>query len=415
MNGTVAPTHQVRYVRPPLYPKQEAALFCDARYSVVEASTKSGKTVGCIVWLHEQAALYGGVNRHYWWIAPIKRVAKIAFRRLKAYLPPGSYTANETEATITLANGSVLVFLGAEDPDTLYGEDVYAAVVDEATRIKAESWHAVRSTLTATQGPVRIIGNVKGSRNWAYKMARRAESGRPNMHWARLTVWDAVEAGIFPESEAIDAKETLPESVYRELYLAEPADDGDRFIQVEKIGTVEDWPRHAKVCRVWDFAVTDESAGGDPDYTVGAKLAFDGRRTFIIDIIRERYSPEKSTALVQRTAIADGPTCSQLIEEEKGAAGKIMVDLFKKMLAGVEEPTGRVHPAPVTGQKPVRAYHFAADCNDGNVSMVYGKWNNAFIEEADDFPSGDHDDQIDACAHGYNFLRPNLKARVRWL
>ena len=51
------PLPQVEYERPRLYAKQEAAIFADTRYSVIEASTKSGKTVGCIVWLHEQAAL----------------------------------------------------------------------------------------------------------------------------------------------------------------------------------------------------------------------------------------------------------------------------------------------------------------------------------------------------------------------
>lgn len=411
-----APAHEIRYERPPMYPKQERAIFADTRYSVIEASTKSGKTVGCIVWLHEQAALYGAPNRHYWWIAPIKRVARIAFRRLKSYLPVGTYSANETEMSITLANGAVIVFLGAEDPDTLYGEDVYAAVVDEATRIKAESWHAVRSTLTATQGPVRIIGNVKGSRNWAYKLARRAETlGAPRFHYAKLTVWDAVEAGIFPEEEAVDARETLPDAVFKELYLAEPSDDGDRFINTQAIAVVEDWPRTAKQARVWDFAVTEEGKQVDfePDYTVGLKLAFDGRRTFIIDVIRQRSSPETITELVRRTAQADGTACAQVIEEEKGAAGKMMVELFRKMLANVK--SGRVHPAPVTGQKAVRAFHFASDCNDGNVMLVQGDWNTAFLDEADDFPDGVHDDQIDAAAHGYNFLRPNLTPRFRWL
>ena len=228
----------VDYERARMYPKQQDAIFTDERYSVVEASTKSGKTVGCICWLHEQAALHGALNRHYWWIAPIKRQSRIAYRRLKAFLPVGSFGANETEMSITLRNGAVHVFLGAEDPDTLYGEDVYAAVIDEATRVKAESWYAVRSTLTATQGPIRIIGNVKGSRNWAYKLARRAEAGAPNMHYAKLTVWDAVEAGIFPEEEALDAKEMLPDSVYRELYMAEPADYGERMIQIERIAIV---------------------------------------------------------------------------------------------------------------------------------------------------------------------------------
>ena len=284
---------EVEYQRPALYGKQEAAIFAPERYSVIEASTKSGKTLGCIVWLHEQAALYGGPNKHYWWIAPIKRQARIAFQRLRAYLPDGSFTAKSSpDMEIVLRNGAVIVFLGAEDPDTLYGEDVHAAVIDEATRIRRESWWAVRSTLTATQGPVRIIGNVKGSRNWAYKMARRAEGGAANHHYARLTVWDAVEAGIFPEDEALDAKEALPEAVYKELYMAQAADDGDQFFKVERIGLVEDWPRSARQARIWDLATTEEGEAFDPDYTVGLHMAVEGDTTYIIDVIgfRSRFS-----------------------------------------------------------------------------------------------------------------------------
>ena len=45
----------IECTRPPLYAKQKAAIFCDERYAVIEASTKSGKTYGCIVWLFERA------------------------------------------------------------------------------------------------------------------------------------------------------------------------------------------------------------------------------------------------------------------------------------------------------------------------------------------------------------------------
>ena len=31
----------------------------------------------------------------------------------------------------------------------------------EASRAREEAWHALRSTLTATRGKVRVIGNVK--------------------------------------------------------------------------------------------------------------------------------------------------------------------------------------------------------------------------------------------------------------
>ena len=90
---------------------------------------------------------------------------------------------------------------------------------------KEEAWFAVRSTLTATQGPVRIIGNVKGRRNWAYRLARRAESGEPNMGYHKITAQDAIDAGVLAEMEVQDAKSVLPSTVFQELYLAEASDD----------------------------------------------------------------------------------------------------------------------------------------------------------------------------------------------
>lgn len=224
---------EIEYERPWLYPAQQAAIFdckdsrgVPARYGVIEASTKAGKTVGCMAWLVEQAIMHGGINRNFWWVAPVYPQAKIAFRRIKTGLPKHLFIANESELTIKLlAIGSTIWFKTAEKPDNLYGEDVYAAVIDEASRCREESWIAVRSTLTATKGPVRIIGNVKGRANWHYRMARKAESGESNHAYAKLTAYDAVAGGVLSQSEIDDAKRVLPESVFRELYLAEPSDD----------------------------------------------------------------------------------------------------------------------------------------------------------------------------------------------
>src|SRR6516162_11922118 len=212
------------FVRPKLYPKQLEAIYAPERYSLIEASTKSGKTVGCMVWLAEQAWL-GKPGNEFWWIAPIYEQARIVFRRLSRGLTRNTFIANQAECSITLANGAVLRFKGADNPDSLYGEDVHAAVIDEATRVKEDAWHAVRTTLTATRGKVRIIGNVKGRRNWAYRLARRAEAGEPDMHYARITAYDAIQAGVLAQSEIDDARSQLPQSVFRELYEAEPSDD----------------------------------------------------------------------------------------------------------------------------------------------------------------------------------------------
>jgi hypothetical protein len=132
-------------------------------------------------------------------------------------------------------NDTYIWFKGAENSDGLYGEDVYAAVIDEGSRTREESWHAVRSTLTATRGPIRIIGNVKGRKNWFYNLARKAESGEPGMTYAKVTAWDAVKAGILDEGEIKDAQRQLPEHVFKELYLAEASEDGSNPFGMEFI------------------------------------------------------------------------------------------------------------------------------------------------------------------------------------
>ena len=56
---------------------------------------------------------------------------------------------NNSNLSITIPNGATIWFKGGDKPDSLYGEDVYGAVIDEASRCKEEVWSAVRSTITA--------------------------------------------------------------------------------------------------------------------------------------------------------------------------------------------------------------------------------------------------------------------------
>ncbi len=215
----------IEYIRPNITDYQEKALFGNERYAMIEASTKTGKTVGCIVWLIEQTMkLRRGQNT--WWVAPVSSQANIAFKRAMIFLPRSMYSFNLTDKTITLPNGATIWFKGADKPNSLYGEDVFAAVVDEASRVKEDAWFAVRSTLTATKGKVRLIGNVKGRKNWFFHLCRMAENGEPNMVYHKLTAYDAVRAGILSLDEVEDAKRKLPSHIFNELYLAEPSDDG---------------------------------------------------------------------------------------------------------------------------------------------------------------------------------------------
>ena len=309
----------IDYERPWLYQRQREAIFHAERYGLIEASTKSGKTWGCIVWLLEQA-MGGRRGTAYWWIAPSYQQAEIAFRRLKGKLPRRLCQPNEARLTIALGNGAVVWFKSGERPDGLYGEDVHAAVIDEASRLREEAWHAVRTTLTATQGPVRIIGNVKGRRNWFYALARRAEAGEPGMRYAKLIAADAIAAGVLDAAEVEDARRALPEAVFRELYLAEPSDDGGNPFGLAAIAecVTDGVSGTPPACWGWDLAKSQ-------DWTVGVGLDAEGRvcrferwqAPWQETMERIRQATGDAPALVDATGVGD-PVVEAL---QRGGAG----------------------------------------------------------------------------------------------
>jgi len=226
----------IAYTRPSLTTYQRAFTDHPARYVIVEAATKTGKTTACLVWLLEQA-LRSPAGSTVWWVAPVKQQAQMAWRRTRHMLR-GQLAAisHRTDLSITLPGDRQLVYHTAEKPDHLYGEDVQAVVIDEATRCRAEAWHAVRSTLTATTGPARIIGNVRGRKNWVHVLAQNAQNPRLSQYAAfKVTAYQAAAAGVIPYAEIADARASLPEHVFRELYEAEPAEDASNPFSLEAL------------------------------------------------------------------------------------------------------------------------------------------------------------------------------------
>jgi predicted phage terminase large subunit-like protein len=63
-----------------------------------------------------------------------------------------------------------------------------------------------------------------------------------------------------------------------------------------------------------------------------------------------------------------------------------------------------------TGSKAERAGPFASQWMSGsesaygNVKLVCGTWNNAFLDELEAFPVGGHDDQVDAASGAFQQL-----------
>lgn len=57
---------------------------------------------------------------------------------------------NESDLALTLVNGAQLWYRSGDRPDLLYGFDSHGLVIDEASRVSEEAWHAAFSTMSAT-------------------------------------------------------------------------------------------------------------------------------------------------------------------------------------------------------------------------------------------------------------------------
>lgn len=218
---------EIEIIKPRLVPYQQAILDSKARFTVTTAATKIGKTFSHSWWLFDESCRPPKPGANYWWVAPVFSQAEIAFNRMKRFLGHSSdYRINLSKMYIESPVESFLHYKSAENPDTLYGEDVYAFVFDEFTRAKEAAWHALRSTVTKTEGKGKFIGNAKGRKNWGYKLALKAKSGEQNYEFFKITAYDAIREGILSNEEVEQAKRDLPKYAFDELYLAEELEDG---------------------------------------------------------------------------------------------------------------------------------------------------------------------------------------------
>lgn len=224
-------------INAPTFPKYQLDILNSrSRFTVTEAATKVGKTFSHLFWIFDQANRKGKPGDNYWWIAPVYSQAKIAFSRLKiSIVKIDGVRFNESELYTELPNGAKIWFKSADKPDNLYGEDVYGCVFDEFTRAKEEAWIAIRSTLTATRGKCKFIGNVRGKKNWGYRLGVKARSGDPEYEYFKITANDAVNAKILSKDEITQAQKDLPEHAFKQLYLAEALEDGANPFGVEHI------------------------------------------------------------------------------------------------------------------------------------------------------------------------------------
>jgi predicted phage terminase large subunit-like protein len=119
----------------------------------------------------------------------------------------------------------------------------------------------------------------------------------------------------------------------------------------------------------------------------------------VLDVRRLRAGPHEVAQAIVQTARLDGTTVTVGLPQDPDQAGKQQVAWLSGLLAGF-----RVLAGPESGAKLTRAAPAAAAVAAGQVALVRGAWNRAFLDELCGFPGGNKDDQVDALARAFAML-----------
>lgn len=210
---------------------------------------------------------------------------------------------------------------------------------------------------------------------------------------------------LFPERYDIhqleDRKKVLGTLFFNGIFQQEPVDDESKFTDRDWIEVVDYAPNMADLefARIWDFG-GGKRKEGDP--TVGTLIAVNKHthQCWILDIWRKRATPESVEIAVAEKAFTDGPDTKIIMEREPGASGIQLIAHYANNIL----PDYTVIESPSTTSKPTRAQPMVAAAEAGKVKVLKRSWTEDFLNEFDDFPDGDHDDQVDTVAIGYNTL-----------
>lgn len=207
-------THQLR-----LHPKQVEVFKHPARYKVVVAGRRWGKT-----YLSRTTLVTAACAKRkalVWYVAPTYGMAKdIMWSELIDALPPRIVKKkNETKLEVVLVNGSVIQLKGADKPDTLRGRGIDYVVLDEYQDFKAGTWEEViYPTLMDKRGHALIIGTPKAY-NALYDVYARGQDIEQADEW-KSWQFPTISSPFIPEKEIENARANMDPKSFRQEFEA---------------------------------------------------------------------------------------------------------------------------------------------------------------------------------------------------
>ena len=216
----------MRLELPQPHVNQQEILDSQARFRVVMCGRRFGKSELSQIEIITNAIQGRGVA----YITPTYQLARVFFEKLTNALP---FENNKSELSIKFPNGGSVEFFTGERLDNLRGRKFHLVVIDEASFIPnlEEGWlNSIRPTLTDYKGRALFLSTPKG-KNFFYSLFLKG--GDQDWEAFKFTTYDNPH---IERTEVDDARLQLPQVVFEQEYLANPAENaanpfGSTFIK----------------------------------------------------------------------------------------------------------------------------------------------------------------------------------------
>jgi predicted phage terminase large subunit-like protein len=322
---------------------------------------------------------------------------------------------SEKEKQYTFPSGATLNFGYLESDNDCYryqGAEFQYIGMDECTHISPSNYRYMFSRLRKKkemQVPLRFRATCNpGGMYGEYYYQRFFVEGAEN---GRIFIGAGLDDNPHLDAEAYKQALNELDPIEREQLLNgnwEIKANGDLFDrQWFQIVPNHEVPAAVSRVRFWDLAGTDPKKRKgrnkrEPDWSVGFKLAHYQGLYWVEDIVRVQKKPHELEEIIRATAEIDGHSCSIRMEQEPGSSGIITIDHYaRKVLNGYD-----FQGVLSTGSKVERARAASSAAQAGRV-FISDRCRNLlpFMDEADLFPYGAHDDTIDGFSGAFNFFR----------
>lgn len=393
-----------------LHPKQMEIFQSDARFKVVAAGRRFGKSYLSAILLIINALKtenqYGQniKNKEVWYIAPTFTQGKDIMWSILKDMAQGIIDSTlENTATIRLVNGRKIQIKGSDRPDSLRGVGISFVVLDEFAFMKPSVWEEIiRPTLADVRGEALFIGTPDGKNHFydIWKGAYDWEDWEP-------FCFSSIDNPTIDPKEIEQARSTMSESSFRQefeasfsstgagvflakdiAYSPEP-DDGVYYIAMDPAGYAESHQAtKSKLKRLDETAIAV------------VKVHKDG--WWIKEIDAGRWGVRETALKVLRHA--QKVRCSALGIEKGSLYNAVMPYLEDTMRRLNYYP--RILPLTHGGKKKSEriAWALQGRFQHGRIAINEddrgSEWVKKFIDQLLDFPNPMvHDDLLDSLAY----------------